>query len=120
MPWRRLALDYGYRSAIALPLFFSEEERGVLAIYSEDPNVFSDEAVDVLTELASDLAYGIDALRSEPNGPPTGPGSRPVWKRSCGRSPPPRSCVIPTSPAINAGWRNSPAPSPPTLVSSPS
>ena len=119
MPWRRLALDYGYRSAVALPLFFSEDEQGVLAIYSEDPNVFSDEAVDVLSELANDLAFGIDALRPEPNAPPTGPGSRPAWKRSCGRSPPQRSYAIPTPPAINARWQSSPRLSPPTWAWAP-
>ena len=64
MAWRRLALDYGYRSALALPLLFSEHEHGVLAIYSEDPNVFTAEAVGVLTELASDLSYGVGALRA--------------------------------------------------------
>jgi PAS domain S-box-containing protein/putative nucleotidyltransferase with HDIG domain len=64
MPWRRLALDYGYRSAVALPLFFSDDEYGVLGIYSEEPNVFTDETVDVLTELAGDLASGVNALRT--------------------------------------------------------
>jgi PAS domain S-box-containing protein len=64
MPWRQLALDYGYRSALALPLLFDEREHGVLAVYSEDPNVFTTEVVDVLTELASDLAFGVGALRA--------------------------------------------------------
>ena len=64
MPWRRLALDFGYRSAIALPLFFSEDDHGVLAIYSEDAGVFTDEAIDVLSELASDVGFGVEMLRA--------------------------------------------------------
>jgi PAS domain S-box-containing protein len=61
--WRQLALDYGFRSLIALPLRVTDGDSGVLAIYAERPNVFSDDAIAVLTELASDISYGIGALR---------------------------------------------------------
>jgi HD-GYP domain-containing protein (c-di-GMP phosphodiesterase class II) len=60
---RNLTLDSGYRSVVVLPLHLSENEFGLLTIYSERPNVFTDEAVRVLSELASDLAYGIKGLR---------------------------------------------------------
>jgi PAS domain S-box-containing protein len=63
MPWRRLALDYGYRSMIALPLPFGEGDYGVLAIHSGQPDVFTDDAVTMLSELAGAVAYGVDALR---------------------------------------------------------
>jgi len=62
--WKRLATDFGFRSMIALPLPFTEDDFGVLAIYSEQVNVFNREAVGVLEELASDLAFGIEAIRT--------------------------------------------------------
>ena len=49
---------------IALPLGSSEDDFGVLAIYANQPNAFSDEAVDVLRELAADLSFGIEGLRT--------------------------------------------------------
>ena len=62
--WQQPALDHGYRSVIALPLPFVEGGAGVLAIYAEDPDAFTGQAVAVLTELAADLTYGVDALRT--------------------------------------------------------
>jgi HD-GYP domain-containing protein (c-di-GMP phosphodiesterase class II) len=62
-PWRQLALDQGFRSLIALPLRFRDDDLGVLAIYAERPAVFSDETIAVLSDLAGDIAYGINALR---------------------------------------------------------
>ena len=64
IPWRQLALDYGCRSMIALPLAFSDGGNGILAIYSERSDVFTTDAVQVLDELAGDIAYGVDALRT--------------------------------------------------------
>jgi len=63
MPWRRLALDHGYRSMIALPLPISADEYGVLAICSEHPKAFTDDSVGALTDLARDLAHGVTGLR---------------------------------------------------------
>jgi HD-GYP domain-containing protein (c-di-GMP phosphodiesterase class II) len=62
-PWRTLALDAGYRSMIALPLPFGDGAAGVLAIYSGQPNAFNADTVEVLTELAGDVSFGVDALR---------------------------------------------------------
>ncbi len=62
--WKRLASEYGFRSMIALPLPFTEDDYGVLAIYSEQVNAFDDAAVAVLEELASDLAFGVEAIRT--------------------------------------------------------
>ena len=63
-PWRQVALDHGFHAVIALPLHFRDNESGVLAIYAEHANAFGDEAITVLTDLANDLSYGIDALRA--------------------------------------------------------
>ena len=63
-PWRTEALKRGYASAIALPLIADGETLGVLSIYDEEQDVFDEEEVKLLTELANDLAYGIMMLRT--------------------------------------------------------
>jgi transcriptional regulator with GAF, ATPase, and Fis domain len=63
-PWRQEARQRGYASAVALPLVADSHTFGALAIYSSEPNAFDPEEVNLLTELANDLAYGIVALRT--------------------------------------------------------
>lgn len=63
-PWRKKALESGFRSAIALPLTHYEQPFGVLNIYAAEPDAFSQEEVKLLSGLADDLTYGIDALRT--------------------------------------------------------
>ncbi len=61
--WRGEAVKYQYASSIALPLTAGETTLGVLTINSTDPNAFNKKEIDLLLELASDLAYGIVTLR---------------------------------------------------------
>jgi len=61
--WRQLALDYGHRSLIALPLSFGVGNVGALVIYAAHTYAFSDKAIAVLRELADDVAYGVRAIR---------------------------------------------------------
>ncbi len=63
-PWREAALKRGYQSNIALPLTGNKGVLGAITIYSSDPKAFSPEEVSLLEELAGDLAYGIEALRT--------------------------------------------------------
>jgi PAS domain S-box-containing protein len=63
-PWRAEASAWGYASVIGLPLLFAENLLGVLTIYSAQPQAFDQQEVDFLSELAADLAYGIQALRT--------------------------------------------------------
>jgi PAS domain S-box-containing protein len=63
--WREAALERGYCSAIALPL--TDEHAGVfgvLTIYSTEPNAFSPEEIQLLEQLAADLAFGITVIRA--------------------------------------------------------
>ncbi|HEX5337517.1 MAG TPA: EAL domain-containing protein, partial [Gallionella sp.] len=62
--WRAAAIASGYRSSIALPLPGKKHVLGALTIYSSDPDAFSHEEVTLLEELANDLAYGIETLRT--------------------------------------------------------
>lgn len=63
-PWREAALAHGFRSSIALPLIGSKRVLGALTIYSADADAFAREEVTLLEELASDLAFGIETLRT--------------------------------------------------------
>ncbi len=62
-PWRCEALTRGYVSSIALPLCDHEEIFGALTMYSEEPDAFDDEEMDLLRQLADDISYGICTLR---------------------------------------------------------
>lgn len=63
-PWREARTKIGYQSCISLPLFGDNHVLGVLTIYSSEPDAFVKEEVRLLEELANDLAYGIQTLRT--------------------------------------------------------
>ena len=62
-PWHEAAIQRGYKSIIALPLISESQALGVLEIYSVDTDAFDTNEVEILKELAGDLAFGIAALR---------------------------------------------------------
>lgn len=61
--WRDEAARRGYRSVVALPLKSEGQAFGVLAIHSCEVDGFDADEVDILGELASNLAFGIVTLR---------------------------------------------------------
>ncbi len=63
LPWREKAAKRGYTASVALPLLGGSQVFGAITIYSRDPDPFSEEEIQLLSELASDLAYGITTLR---------------------------------------------------------
>jgi len=63
-PWRDLALERGFRSSIALPLAVKGRVFGALAIYAAEQDAFGQEQIELLSELAEDMAFGITALRT--------------------------------------------------------
>lgn len=52
-----------FLGTMVLPLVLGEKSLGVLVVLSRDPVSFEPEEIDLLNEMADDLAYGIDALR---------------------------------------------------------
>ncbi|HUJ49239.1 MAG TPA: PAS domain S-box protein [Bryobacteraceae bacterium] len=64
IPWRAEALKRGYASSVSIPLVFDAAVFGALMIYSAEPDAFGDEEVALLSELASDLAFGLQTLRT--------------------------------------------------------
>ncbi len=63
-PWRQEALRRGFASSIGLPLLSGGHKLGALMLYSADADAFDTREVDLLSELADDLAFGIVALRN--------------------------------------------------------
>ena len=63
-PWREQAVRRGYAAALALPMKMGDGSVGAITVYSAEPEGFDPEGVRLLTELANNLAYGIQALRT--------------------------------------------------------
>ncbi len=54
--------EAGVRSVIVLPLLVADEAIGVLALHASESNFFHDEELNLLQELASDIAFAIDHI----------------------------------------------------------
>ncbi len=67
-PWQEAALRLGYASMIALPLRVAGAPFGALAIYSGQRGSFESSEVDLLMEMANNLAFGITAIHSHEEG----------------------------------------------------
>jgi len=62
--WYQEGVKRKFASSLSLPLSSQDEVFGALNIYSSDPNAFDEKEVDLLTEMATDLAFGIGVLRA--------------------------------------------------------
>jgi PAS domain S-box-containing protein len=63
--WRDAALERGYRSAFAVPLSYHDVYYGVLAIYSREPDPFSDRDRRLLAQFADAIAFASHSLELE-------------------------------------------------------
>jgi len=63
LPWRDQAVRHGYAATIAFPLAIDGKVTGTLNIYASEPNAFHAEEIQILGELAGDLAFGMEVLR---------------------------------------------------------
>lgn len=64
-PWREAAQQRGYQSSLVLPLLNEGIAFGCLNIYSAEADAFNAKEIELLTELADSLSFGILALRAE-------------------------------------------------------
>ncbi|HET8715814.1 MAG TPA: PAS domain S-box protein [Holophagaceae bacterium] len=64
-PWRDRARAHGFRGVINLPLKADGRAFGIFGLFSEAPMSLAEEEVELLQELADDLAFGITSLRRE-------------------------------------------------------
>jgi len=63
-PWLGGALERGYLSALSIPLITGSEVFGALAVYASEISAFDEEEINLLVQLAGDLAFGIMSLRT--------------------------------------------------------
>jgi putative nucleotidyltransferase with HDIG domain len=64
-PWTETVVKWGLESVVSLPLLRSDDAAyGAIVIYSHDGEAFAPEEVALLTNMAEDLSYGIQALKS--------------------------------------------------------
>lgn len=63
-PWRSAAVARGYMSSIALPLKDESGVYGALNIYASEADAFDQYEVKLLKDLAFDLSFGIEAIRT--------------------------------------------------------
>ena len=64
-PWREQAIQRGYASSIVLPLRLENKVFGAITIYSKEADPFTESELKLLNELADDLSYGIEVLRTK-------------------------------------------------------
>jgi len=64
-PWRAEAQQIGYAAKAAFPLMLLGKPFGVFAIFAVEPDSFDANEMELLTELAEDLSFGIGGVRSK-------------------------------------------------------
>jgi PAS domain S-box-containing protein len=62
-PWREEAIARGYASSLVLPLQSEGRAFGAISIYFKQPGAVPEEELNLLTELANDVACGIASIR---------------------------------------------------------
>lgn len=62
-PWRAEAIKRGYASSIALPLKSSKRTFGAVMVYAKEPNAFTPDEINLLSEMTNNLALGIHGTR---------------------------------------------------------
>jgi putative nucleotidyltransferase with HDIG domain len=63
-PWHEQAIQRGYAAAATFPLKANDRVLGALDIYSAEADAFAPDMLDLLAEMADDIAFGISNLRS--------------------------------------------------------
>jgi len=61
-PWRRAAMERGYRASIAVPVTYQDTTYGLLNCYASQPGVFSEMEEAVLVELGEMIGYALTAM----------------------------------------------------------
>ena len=65
LPWREKARMHGFRSSSAFPLHADSSVIGALTVYSDEPQFFADEEIQLLTSLAEDVSFAVDSILNE-------------------------------------------------------
>lgn len=63
--WKKEASRQNFHSVISLPLKLAGGKNGVLSVYSNQPEAFQHEEVDILQQLAGDISFGLAAVDAQ-------------------------------------------------------
>ena len=64
-PWKEAAKEYGLASMAAIPLIDGSRTLGTVAVYSDRSGMFDAGEIELLVELASDLAFALQSIEHE-------------------------------------------------------
>ena len=64
-PWKEVALARGFASVTAMPMICGAGVLGAVSVYSVQTGVFDAEELDLLKELAADLAFALQSIEDE-------------------------------------------------------
>jgi PAS domain S-box-containing protein len=67
LPWRDKAIQHGFRSSAAFPLRAGSEVIGVFTLYSDKPQFFTDEEINLLSSLTDNVSFALDSMANEKN-----------------------------------------------------
>jgi PAS domain S-box-containing protein len=65
LPWREKALQMGYKSMIAIPIFCQGRVIGVFNIFSETKNYFLEDELNLIQEISNNVSYALDVIEKE-------------------------------------------------------
>jgi len=65
LPWREKLLACGCRSKAIFPLTVGDRSLGVLVLHAGEPQVFTEQELELLSELANDVSFALDYLEKE-------------------------------------------------------
>ncbi len=64
-PWRKGALERGYRSLAAFPFALGTRNAGVITFYASEPGFFNDQIIRLLDEQSGDISFALVNLDHE-------------------------------------------------------
>lgn len=64
-PWRKAALSWDFRSAVAVPLLHGDYAYGILSVYANRPSVVDDTVQTVFGELGETIANAMNAVEAK-------------------------------------------------------
>ncbi len=64
-PWRKQALEKGYRSSAAFPIRLNNLVIGAFNVYAVEPHFFDEDEIKLLEEAALDISFALEKFREE-------------------------------------------------------
>lgn len=64
LPWREEARSCGYMSVLSVPLIHANNVLGALTVGAMEPDAFDVEEMNLMIQLAGDMAYGVASLKT--------------------------------------------------------